>query len=39
MGSSLSKAFNSHMVCYIVINNFFMSFVASGRSYNLSQNT
>ena len=23
----LSKAFNSHMVCYIVINNFFMSFV------------
>ena len=33
----LSKAFNSHMICYIVINNFFMSFEASGRSYNPSQ--
>ena len=34
-----SKAFNSYMVCYIVINNFFVSFETSGGSYNLSQNT
>ena len=42
----LSKAFNSHIVCYIVINNFmslwlykFLSFVISGGFYHLSQNT
>ena len=35
----LSKAFNSHMVCYIVINNFFVSFEISGGSYNPLQNT
>ena len=35
----LSKAFNSHMVGYIVINNFFASFEVSGGSYNPSQNT
>ena len=35
----LSRAFNSHMVCYIVINNFFLSFEISGGSYNPSQNT
>ena len=35
----LSKAFNSHMVCYIVMNNFFLSFEISGGSYNSSQNT
>ena len=34
----LSKAFN-HMVCYIVMNNFFVSFEISGGSYNSSQNT
>ena len=35
----LSDAFNSHMVCYIVINSFFVSFATSGGSYNPSQNT
>ena len=35
----LSKAFNSHIVCYIVINNFFVNFEVSGGSYNPSQNT
>ena len=35
----LLKAFNSHMVCYIVINNFFVSLEISGGSYNPSQNT
>ena len=35
----LSKAFNSHIVCYIVINNFFVSFEMCGGSYNPSQNT
>ena len=35
----LSKTFSSHMVCYIVINNFFVSFEISGGSYNPSQNT
>ena len=35
----LSKAFISHMVCYIVINNFFVSFEISSGSYNSSQNT
>ena len=35
----LSRAFNSHMVCYYVINNFFLSFEISGGSYNPSQNT
>ena len=35
----LSKAFNSHIVCYIAINNFFVSFEISGGSYNPSQNT
>ena len=35
----LSKAFNSHMVCYSVINNFFASFEISGGSYNPSKNT
>ena len=35
----LSKAFNSHIVCYIVINNFFVNFEISGGSYNPSQNT
>ena len=34
----LLKAFNSHMVCYIVINNFFVNFEISGESYNPSQN-
>ena len=33
----LSKAFNSHMVCYIVKNNFFASFEISGGSHNPSQ--
>ena len=35
----LSKAFNSHMVCYIVTNNFFASFEICGGSYNPSQNS
>ena len=35
----LSKAFNSHTVCYIVINNFFGSFQISAGPYNPSQNT
>ena len=35
----LPKAFNSHMTCYIVINNFFVSFEISVESYNSSQNT
>ena len=35
----LSKAFNSHMVCYIIMNNFFVGFEISGGSYNSSQNT
>ena len=35
----LLKAFSSHMVCYIVTNNFFVSFEISGGSYNPSQNT
>ena len=35
----LPKAFNSHMICYIVINNFFVSFEISVESYNSSQNT
>ena len=35
----LSKAFNTHIVCYIVINKFFESFEISGGSCNLSQNT
>ena len=34
----LSKAFNSHMVFYIVMSNFFVSFEISG-GYNSSQNT
>ena len=33
------KAFNGHMVCYIAINNFLVSFENSGGSYNPSQNT
>ena len=33
------KAFNSHMVCYIAISNFLVSFEISGGSYNPSQNT
>ena len=35
----LSKAFNSHIVCYIAINNSFVSFEISGGSNNPSQNT
>ena len=35
----LSKAFNSHMVCYIVINTFFVSFEISGTFFNPSLNT
>ena len=35
---TLSKAFNSHIVSYIFINNFFASFEISGGSYNSSQN-
>ena len=35
----LLKAFSNHMVCYIVTNNFFVSFEISGGSYNPSQNT
>ena len=35
----LSKDFNSHIVCYIAINNFFVSFKIRGGSYNPSQNT
>ena len=34
---TLWRAFSSHMVCYIVINNFFVSFEISGGSYNPSQ--
>ena len=35
----LSKDFNSHIVCYIAVNNFFVSFKIRGGSYNPSQNT
>ena len=35
----MSKALNSHMVCYIDINNFCVSFEISGGSYNPSENT
>ena len=35
----LSKVFNSHIVCYIAINNFFLSFEISDGSCNPSQNT
>ena len=35
----LLKAFNGHMVCYIAINNFLLSFEISGGSYNPLQNT
>ena len=36
----LSKAFNSHIVCCIAINNlFFLRFEISGGSYDPSQNT
>ena len=35
----LSKAFNSHMVCYIVMNTFFVSFEISGAFSNPSLNT
>ena len=35
----LLKVFNSHIVCYIVINSFFVSFEISGGSYDRSQNT
>ena len=35
----LSKARNSHIVCYIVMNSFFASFKISGGSHNPSQNT
>ena len=35
----LSKAFNSHMLCYILINNIFDSFEISGCFYNPPQNT
>ena len=34
-----SKAFNSHMVCYIAINTFFVSFEISGAFFNPSLNT
>ena len=34
----LSMAFNSHMSCYIVINNFFRRFEVSGWSQKSSQN-
>ena len=33
------KAFNSHIVCYIVTNNFFVSFEINGGSGNPLQNT
>ena len=36
---TLWRAFSSHMVCYIVINNFFVSFEISVEPYNSSQNT
>ena len=35
----LLKVFNGHMVCYIAINNFSVSFEIRGGSYNPSQNT
>ena len=35
----LLKDFNSHMICYNVVKNFFVSFEISGGSYNPSQNT
>lgn len=35
----LSNVFNSHMVSYIVINNFSVSFGISGRSFYPSHNT
>ena len=35
----LIEEFSSHMVCYIVINNFFVSLQISDGSYSLSQNT
>ena len=35
----LPKAFNSHIVCYIVITKFFVSFEINGGAYNPSQNT
>ena len=35
----LSKTFNSQMVCYIVINNFFVNFEIRGGSYNTLENT
>ena len=35
----LSKVFNSHVFCYIIINDLFASFEISGGSYNPSQNT
>ena len=38
-GKIFLKAFNSHMVCYIVINSFFVSFEISGGSYNRSWST
>ena len=34
----LIEGFDSHMVCYIVINNPFVSFEISGGSYKPSQN-
>ena len=34
-----TEGFNSHIVCYIVMNNFFVSFEIRGGSYNPSQNT
>ena len=36
---ALPKAFNSHIVCCIVIDNFFVSVEISGESINPSQNT
>ena len=36
---TISKAFNSHIVCYIVINNFYVNFEIIGGSCNPSQNT
>ena len=35
----LIEAFNSHIVCYIVINNIFLSFEISGGTYNPLQIT
>ena len=35
----LSKTLNSHIVCYVVINNISVSFEIRGGSYNPSQNT